>query len=255
MRKSPTLLLFFSLFSLFFLVSQQQLLAKKENSVSKTKPVVGNVKEVTADSLTVEGKNSKKESETEVDQTTKVIGQDKKALRLRQIKLNDKVAIISSESADLGKKKKAVKIFVKQASTSAQLKRRAVHGVVSSISGATITLVHQIQKDRNYIVTTNATTSIKLKGTQDATLASITVGQRLVAVGIPSTDGSLLATRIHVIPGNANGVFKKNPITPGSSTPSASLTPSLTGTVTPTVTGVEEVTPTFTITDTPSLIP
>jgi hypothetical protein len=250
---------------LFFAYSQESF-AKNENKPEKqekVKPVVGNVKEVSAGSLIVEEKIGKEKHEAQVDATTKVVGQDKKIMRIRDIKPNDKVAIISTDSATVGKKGKVVKIFVKPASTAAsasgQMKRRSVQGVVANISGTTITLIHQIQQSRTYTVETDSATVIRLKGTQAATLASIMLGQRIVAIGDVSTTGGILAKRIHVIPGLAKGVLKRISITPSVGTPSAALSPTITGIVTPIASPTSSVTPTGalspTATQTPTITP
>lgn len=220
------------------------LYAKQDNKSAppgqeKKEAHVGNVESVTNNSIVVEEKHGKK-TETVVDTKTKVVGAEKKLLRLRNIKIKDKVAVISSDSADVAtdgaKKKKALKIFVKQltGTESAQLKRRAVHGIIDSIVGNLITLVHQIHRDRIYNVLVNEQTLIKFKNQISSGSASLQVGQRIVAMGDPQADGSLLARRIHVIPGKAKGIFRRFPIATPSASPTATVSPTLT--IEPTVT-------------------
>lgn len=255
--KTTKLSIFVGLVAVFFALSSvQAIYAEKNehatgNGKSEHTSTFGKVEQVHGNSLTIEDKEKKESLEANFDKNTKVMGKDNKTLRLNQIKLHDTVAVVGSESGELGKKQlHAIKVFVKQASDSAQMKRRAVEGVVSSISGSTITLVHQIHQDRISTITVTATTLIKLKGTEAATLASIQVGQLIVAIGDLGSNGTIIAKRIHVIPGKAKGFMGKLPsITPSSSpsatiSPTVSITPSVTDTVTPTLTATPTNTPT-----------
>lgn len=139
-----------------------------------------------------------------------------------------KIQLIESKKDEIstksGKLTKLEKVVIKEATASAQGKRRAVHGIVTSIEGSLITLVHQIHRDRVYQVQTNANTLIKSK---DATAsASLVIGVRIVAVGDLGSDGVIIAKRIHIIPGKATGIFRKNPLASSSALPSPSTTAS-----------------------------
>jgi hypothetical protein len=209
----------------------------------KKQVVIGSLENVSSDSVVIEEKKGKKRTEGTVDQTTKIVGQDKKLLKVGALKLKDMLALISTDStgATAGGKLKIKKIFVKEATTSAQFKRRAVHGVITNIAGSVLTLAHQIQRERTYSVIVTDQTFIKIKATDEATgsgtLASLTVGQRIVAVGDLNPDGGIIAKRIHVIPGKATGIFRRLPVsTPSASliaTPAASATASSTPTLAP----------------------
>ncbi len=132
------------------------------------------------------------------DLKTKIVGQ--------KIRLNSKVAVVSNIASGSGEAKKAVKVYVKDGTASGKLKRRAVQGVITGISGDVITLSHQIKRDREFKVLTDAQTVVKSKKTASES-AALTVGLRIVAVGTP-TEGGILAKLIHIIPGKAKGVFK-----------------------------------------------
>jgi len=228
---------------------------KKEEKAS-----VGNVQRVTNNSVVLEEKKGNKKTETVVDKNTKIIGQDKKTLKLNSLKPNDLAAVVATDSGAPGQAKKAIKIFVRQASSSAQLKlskRHAVAGVIIALDGSTITIAHQIHRERTWTLLVNAQTVIKIKGTTDATLAELQVGQRIAAVGDLNEEGLLVAKRIHVIPGKATGLFEKNPL----ATPSGTLTGTPTGTPSATPTTTVEPTPTPTLeptitpTETPTSTP
>ncbi|MBI4067550.1 hypothetical protein HY407_04150 [Candidatus Gottesmanbacteria bacterium] len=139
-------------------------------------------------------------------------------------------------------KLKAKKVKVSEASPAAQLKRHAVFGIITALGDGTITLVHQIQRERTYQVLVDDLTEYKIKGITDATFADLTLGLRIAAVGTPTSDG-LLAKRIHVVPGKAVGVFSKQPI----ATPSGSLTTTPVATTSPTLTITSTPTPTPTL--------
>jgi hypothetical protein len=203
------------------------------------KAVVGNVEQINSTSVTVEDKKNKK-STTTIDSTTKVIGQDKKNVLLKSLKKNDKIAIISTDSAiatDGAKGKKALKIFVKEASSSAQSKRHGIQGIISGINGSIITIVHQVHQERTFDLGIDANTIVTMKGA-NATIADLKLGMRVAAVGETdaSSSGMLIAKRIHVIPGKGQAGLPKTatPSATLSITPTISSTPSATPTITPT---------------------
>ena len=207
---------------------------KTEKKITTQKVTIGSLDSVTENSVVVENKKNKQKTEALIDKATKVIGANNKPVKLGTLKLKDLIAVISSDSAAAtsGAKLKVKKIFVKEASGSAQQKRRAVMGVITNISGTTLTLAPQIQRERTYTVVVNEQTIIHQKSTEasgSATLASLRVGMRIAAVGDLNETGGIIAKRIHIIPGKATGVFNKNPL----ATPSASLIASPSGSASP----------------------
>ncbi|MDP3954881.1 MAG: DUF5666 domain-containing protein [bacterium] len=236
----------------------------KKAETSNHEATVGDVQSVNSNSVILVGKKVKSKTEAMVDKNTKIFNQKNKNVKLNSIKPKDIVAVISSGSAnatDGGKIKKAIKIYVKEATGSAearQTKRRAIYGVITSISGQIITVAHPVHQERTYAVSFNDETVIKVKGVVNASAANLAVGLRIAAVGDLDANGLLLAKRIHVIPGKATGLFEKNPVstpTPFISvavtptvtpTPSVDLTPTPTEIVSPTPTPTSEVTPTET---------
>lgn len=182
-----------------------------------------------------------------VDKTTKYASEKNKPLKAETVKPKEKaVAVIENGSAtQAGQLKKAIKIFVRSATESAQIrmtKRRAVQGVVVNIEGSTLYLAHQTQRDRQYLVMFNQDTTVKIKGVENGTTEDIQVGQRVVAIGNVTETNDLVATRIHVIPGLATGIYDKQPVTPfptATITPSPTATPSATPSPTPEILPVE----------------
>ncbi len=133
----------------------------------------------------------------------------------------------SSESTGsaAAKKLKITKTYAYQASGSAVLKRNAVSGIITAVSEDTITLVHQIQRDRTFTVYYNANTLVSGKGGEASGSAQLAVGMRVAAAGTQNELG-LLAFRIHIIPGKATGILTKNPIAVPSASASALPKPS-----------------------------
>ena len=207
------------------------------NSESHGKASVGEVKEVNPNKITIEENKSNKKLEADVDSSTKIIHQGNKGKgkgSTSSIKKDDTVAVVSSDSAGkkTGKIGKAIKIFVKEATTSAQSKRRAIQGVVLSINGTIINIAHQIHRDRTNTVFTDSNTLFKIKGVENGSLVDVKVGNRIVAMG-EATGSGILAKRVHVIPGKARGIFRRLPVSTTSATPS--------GTPEATTSGVEGV--------------
>ena len=210
----------------------------KPENLNNKKVIIGNIENLGTDTLTIENKVNKQKTNAVIADTTKIVGQDKKLLKVGALKLKDFIAVISTDSGEIatdGARLKVKKIFVKEASQSALLKRRAVQGIINAINGTTITLVHQTQRERTFTVIYSDITSIKSKTIEasgSATTSLLTIGQRIAAVGDLGQNGEILAKRIHIIPGGAGGIFKKQPLaTPATPSVSLMATPSASATV------------------------
>ncbi|MBI4137321.1 hypothetical protein HY469_04630 [Candidatus Roizmanbacteria bacterium] len=211
----------------------------------KNEVIVGSVDDIEGNTIQVEETEGKKH-EVIVDQKAKVIGKDNKPVKLGAIKVKDIIAIVGEEGemATEAGKFKVKKVFVQEASASAQMKRRAVQGVLTDITGSVLTVVHQIHRDRIYTVFYDDSTVIKSKeASGSATPQSFSVGQRIVAVGDLDASGSILAKRIHIIPGLATGIFKKQPLATPSPTLTVTITATPTEEATPSATPASEVAP------------
>jgi hypothetical protein len=204
------------------------------------KVTIGLVEKTNPSSLTIQEDKLRTKTELNTESKTRILGQDKKLLQLDKIKPKDLVAAVSSESGLL-------KIFVKPATDSSQLKRRAVHGKITNINGSQITLVHPTQPGKTFSFLVDVSTVIKIKGMENATTANLEVGQRVVAAGILNQSGVLLAKKVHVIPGRATGLNNKNPLATPSATLSVTPTLSSSPSATPTINASPSATPTTTL--------
>lgn len=222
----------------------------------KQKATVGNVERVTTSSIVVEEKKFKQQIETKVDKNTIIKNQDNKVLELRKIKPRDEAAIITEERSTGGNitatpedndlHGKAARIYVNQATSSAQSKRHAVQGIITNVAGNNISIVHLQQTNRNFTFSVSDETVVKVKHIANATIKYLKAGQLIVAVGDLNDGNVLLAKWIHVI----KDVDSSSPTTspeissvPISTVPSSVILPS------------NAVTPTYISSMTPSLIP
>jgi hypothetical protein len=245
-------------------------IAKKESPPGQVKKqtqsgpaaVIGNVEDVSDDSLTVEGKKNQEKIRTKIEKNTRIYGQDKKLLKLEAIQADDLAAVIATESGEAtqgAKIRKAIRVYVRTAAEVRQSKRRALHGVITSIQGGVITLVHQIHREWVYTLVYDESTLIKIKGVETGSATDLEVGQRIAAVGSLDEKGQLTAKRIHVIPGLATGIFEKLPLdlteseATGPATPSATITATPSALLSPTLAPTATVTPSLTLTPTPNL--
>lgn len=223
---------------------------KSKFSQSADRVAVGQLDSATAGGIQIKQAPGQTLKYFKIDKSTKYVDENNKPLKVNINQLKSGVLVLTSAedtATRAGDLKKAVKIFVRSATDSAQLllqsKRRAVQGVVSAIDGKTITLTHQTQRDRTFTVITDSTTVFKVMGITDATISQIQPGERIVAIGSTDSDGVIIAKRIHIIPGKATGIFEHQLL----------ATPSATITVTPPATpsAVPSVTPSATPSATP----
>lgn len=162
----------------------------------------------------------------------------------------------ASASGDLtvgGVRVRVREMIRREATPGAVMKRHAISGVITGLGDSRIIISHQTQRERVNTVYYNEATLVKIKDNPAATTADLAIGQRIAASG-EVVDGTLLARRIHVIPGRGTGLMEKNPIatsggvlnaTP-SATPSIVASPSATPVLEPTVTITPSASPTAT---------
>jgi len=226
-------LIFFLLLMLIFILgltmvsftlaqgNSNQAVGKSISESKNERAIIGNLGEIKPEKINVAEKGNGKNVEISIDSNTRIIKEVGKKVQtgLRNLKPKDLVGIIATQS---GKGKKALVIFAKDATASAKLKRRAVHGIVLENNSGTLTIAHQTQRSRKNIVLTDSNTIVKFKGSI-ASASAITVGDRIAAMGLPNSLGQLLARLIHIIPGKASGILKKFPL----------ATPTATSTATP----------------------
>jgi len=238
-------------------VYDDQVLGKSIDSNEKSSPASNKERKFVENTLDALIK------ENRIDKNTKFVDERNKPVKANSVKPNAKILVISdsSDASDSSKIRKAVKVISRSATESAELrisKRRAVQGMIVSVNDSTILLTHQTQKERQFRVVYNSQTVINATGSAAATATTFQVGQRIVAVGNVTETGEIVATRIHIIPGKATGLFLKQPISPyptQTSTPSATPWVTVSPTASPSATPMVTISPSPTAalpTDTPS---
>lgn len=158
---------------------------------------------------------------------TKYGPQNLKNIVARSVSDSGQVASPGARGRRLGKLK------TKKATPSGQLRRRAVSGVITGIDANVLTIAHLIHRERIYQVVVADTTVITMKGKSAPTIADLTLGQRVTAVG-DYADGKLTARRIHVIPGTAVGIFLTQPVSTATVAPTNTEVPTAAPTASPT---------------------
>ncbi|OGG04886.1 hypothetical protein A2Z33_06310 [Candidatus Gottesmanbacteria bacterium RBG_16_52_11] len=243
--------------------TQNQAADKPVTSVTKTDPP-GLLKKPSPTAQPLPTANAK-----QVESFVAVKSKGKAPEKIGAAKLRNILTEGTSSATLSGVRVKKAKMTLKTATAGAQLKRHAVMGVITAITDGIITISHQTQTGRTWIIYYNAATVITMKGIETPTAANLTAGMRIAAVGEVAPENGILAKRIHVIPGKAGGLTGRVPIaTPsaafGTPAPTATATPSLSPTATPVPTGAvptqtptpeptEIPTPTATATPTPAI--
>jgi hypothetical protein len=244
------------------IIYDDQVLGDSSDKPNKPEPkqaISGKVEKINDKQVEVKQKSTGKTEVMSIDKNTKFVNEKNKPLKASNLKMNDSTLVIPEtfSATAAANMKKAVKIFVKTATDSAQFvssKRQAVQGVIADISGNTIVLTHQIQRERKFNILVTDATIIKSAGIGVAAtgLADLKVGQRIVAMGVNDGLGTITASKIHIIPGQATGIFNRLPITPMPTVtplPTVFSTPSATpaNSPTPTLIVVSTAFPTITI--------
>jgi hypothetical protein len=80
-----------------------------------------------------------------------------------------------------------------------------LRGEVTAISGRTFTL--RRSQGNEVEVRTDADTKFRVAGVEDATIANLTVGDRIVGRGVLDQDGDILARLVAVVPDHVAGVY------------------------------------------------
>ena len=186
---------------------------------------VGRIEEVKPEKIIVKTKD--KNIEVNTNKNTKIVEKPSgKQINQGQLKKDAQIATFEKKkeqatgSADL--------VIVNQATSSASLqqKRRAVYGVVRTITGNNIIVSHPIKDNPRYTLQVTDSTYIKIKGLASATISDIKIGDRITGVG--NWDGNILVVKkIHIIPGKAIGLMQKVATDSASTAATSSAVPTI----------------------------
>ena len=154
--------------------------------------VAGTVTAITADSITVTGRDGTSRTITTTSSTTYRLG-------TAAASRSDVVVgsmILASGSAGTGDAFTA---------TTVTIKAPRVAGTVTAVSASTITI--QKRDGSSLTINVGAATTLQVAGVDSAKIGDVTVGMRLMAVGRPNADGSFDATAVAA----GNGKFHGGP--------------------------------------------
>ncbi len=177
--------------------------SKNKDESRKRSHVLGEITAISSTTITIQTKEGSTKT-IFTDDTTKFfqIGKGgKKKINLSNLKVGDRIAAVGiANDEDSGLAKFVVKL------TKPENKRHSFFGKVKSISGNTLTLVHQIHADRP-AVTVNVTTNTKtkVKGKESGSLSDVSVDDRVAVSGTVDDKGVITAKKLFVIPGKAIG--------------------------------------------------
>ncbi len=192
----------------------QRLAAQKE---IKSRAWSGVIKSISGNSIFIASKDGSREIRVS-DQTRIVRAERKESIGFSDLKVGDFVMAMGQVNGNI----LGAKLIMVTPAKKPETRRHAVHGIVQSIMGQTLTLKHPKQ-DKTYQVLVGTDTKIKIKGLELPTLTDIKVGDRVTATGTIENN-VLTARHLFVIPGKAQGLQKTSTPTrlPKLSSPAAS---------------------------------
>jgi len=168
----------------------------------KIKVYAGTIKGILAKTISLETKNGTKTARIS-DQTKITFDSQSKEPKLENILVGQFAVALGEIDQSKIMTPKTLQIF----SNPPVIKRKAVFGIVKSITLNSITIVHQAKGEETKI---NFDTQTKIKTTQEeAKLQDIKVGWKVALVGIQSTSGEILAKEVLLIPQDFSYLIKK----------------------------------------------
>lgn len=202
---------------------------KIENLVKKPRAVVGTLSEVTDSTLQVTNKAGKEDmvATTKDTQYVRVAGSKRTNIKFEDLVIGDFIVAMGYRNGNNILEARRVIAYDK----SPLIQRRAVYGVVGENQKGVLTIKHPKTGASWKVKTTSKTKVTKKgdKGFEDIKVADIQNSNRITAAGLPSEkeQNVLTASRIHVIPGKAQGlVGAPKPTKSPSPTPKPSPSPS-----------------------------
>lgn len=200
---------------------------KIENLVKKPRAVVGTLAEITDSTLEITVKGGKQAMVATSKETSYVrVSKGKRAeIKFEELVIGDFVVAMGYRNGNNVLEARRVIAYDKSPLSA----RRVVYGIVESNEKGVLTIKHPKTGNSWKIKTTSKTKVTRKKdgGFEEIKPAEVEVGSRIVAAGTPDEKdaGLLVARRIHIIPGLAQGLTgTSNPTT--SPSPSPQPTPS-----------------------------
>lgn len=198
-------------------ISTQSSSLKKAAATFKKTHVSATIISINNTALTVQT-NSGELKDVFTDDFTKffsVEGKGKTTIKLKDLKVGDKVSVIGIGKDDVGGAAKFVMVLKNPVA-----KRHAVLGKVKEIDGNSITITHLTQTDREFSAVVDKAAKIKIKGQdENGKITDIQKDDVVIAVGTVDKNGTISANKIFVVP--AKRETKKPAGSTESATPSS----------------------------------
>lgn len=204
---------------------------KIENLVKKPRAVVGTLSEVTDSTLQITNRVGKEDmvATTKDTQYVRVAANKRTNIKFEDLVIGDFILAMGYKNGNNILEARRVIAYDKSPIT----QRRAVYGIVKENTRGTLTVEHPKTKEV-WTITTDKKTVITKKTdgkTAEVDIKDVQVGDRVTSAGIldPKKEKILVARRIHVIPGKAQGlVDTPKPTKSPSPTPKSTSSPSQT---------------------------
>ncbi len=194
-------------------ISTQSSSLKKAAATFKKTHVTATVASIDNTTLTVQTNRGELKNVFTNDFTKffSVDGKGKTTIKLKDLKVGDKVSVVGIGKDDVSGIAKFVMVL-----KSPIAKRHAILGKVKEIDGSSITLTHLTQTDREFSIVIGKDAKIKIKGQdEDAKITDIQKDDVIIAVGTVDKNGTINANKIFVVP------TKRETKKPAASTESA----------------------------------
>lgn len=193
---------------------------KIENLVKKPRAVVGTLSEVTDSTLQITNKAGKEDMVKTTKDTlyVRAAGGKKSDVKFEDLVIGDFIVAMGYRNGN--NILEARRVIAYDKSPIAQ--RRAVYGIVKENTKGALVVEHPKTKEV-WTITTDKKTVITKKTDgkiQEVDIKDVQAGDRITAAGVPDPkkEKTLVARRIHVIPGRAEGLIK--PVATPKPTPS-----------------------------------
>jgi hypothetical protein len=189
---------------------------KSSGSIYKRSHVFGTITSIDEQTIMMETKKGDVKT-IFTDEFTKFFSigtKGKSSITLEDLAIGEAISAVGVGKDDTGGNAKFIIRQKKGVS-----KRHAVLGKVKETSGNTLTITHLTHTDREFTITIEGGTRIKIKGDENATVSDIKKDDIVVATGNVDKNGTLTAKKIFLIPGKREGIKAKE--STKSATPSS----------------------------------
>ena len=182
-------------------------------SLAKIRLIAGEVRGILTNNINLQTKSGS--ATVKITPATKLVKTSAKGevLSFQQIQVGDFLIAVGQTVRPLNLE---AKLAIVQPKGKPKAAAFGIFGVVREISKNTLTIAHQTKPEKISTLIYDKSTKLTSKSTTSAQIDNLAVGKRIAAVGITQPDGSLLARRIFIAPGNLGAGIATKSATPSS---------------------------------------